>query len=382
MSEFDLSSSLITYLPRVTVRSQRIYMTVLGAVALCLVSLPFIYVDVSAQAGGLVRPVTERGDVKATMGGLVTGVFVREGQAIRQGQVMFRLQSDALDTKVQLLNKQLNERRSFIRDLEKLSKRDWSVIGTLESPLYRQQVEQFRSMVSEAQQTLQKRSRELQTSKKLYNEKVIARLDFEDAQFAYQSVAARYNSLVQQQRSSWQADLTQQRLALTELEAEAKQLGEQRALYELKAPVGGTVSQVQGRYVGSFVQPGETLGVVSPDSSLVVETYVEPKDIGLIKVKQAVRFQIDAFDYNQWGLLTGRVLDIANDFTLMSNKPMFKVRCLLDKPYLMLENGYRGYLKKGMTVQARFIVTRRSLYQLLYDKADDWLNPSTQTRRL
>ena len=34
------------------------------------------------------------------------------------------------------------------------------------------------------------------------------------------------------------------------------------------------------------------------------------------------------------------------------------------------------HIKKGMTLQARFYVTRRTLFQLLYDKADDWLNPN------
>jgi len=29
-----------------------------------------------------------------------------------------------------------------------------------------------------------------------------------------------------------------------------------------------------------------------------------------------------------------------------------------------------------MTLRALFFVTRRTLFQLLYDKADDWLNPN------
>lgn len=41
------------------------------------------------------------------------------------------------------------------------------------------------------------------------------------------------------------------------------------------------------------------------------------------------------------------------------------------------KNGYKGYLKKGMTLQARFIITERTLWQLLYDKVDDWINPAT-----
>jgi len=41
-----------------------------------------------------------------------------------------------------------------------------------------------------------------------------------------------------------------------------------------------------------------------------------------------------------------------------------------------LKNGYEGKLKKGVTLQARFVVTERSLWQLLYDKVDDWVNPN------
>jgi hypothetical protein len=52
------------------------------------------------------------------------------------------------------------------------------------------------------------------------------------------------------------------------------------------------------------------------------------------------------------------------------------VRCKLDDNKLELKNGYVGYLKKGMGLQANFYVTRRTLFQLLYDKADDWLNPN------
>ena len=41
---------------------------------------------------------------------------------------------------------------------------------------------------------------------------------------------------------------------------------------------------------------------------------------------------------------------------LIDNKPFFKVRCLLDKKQLHLNNGFTGDLKKGMTLQARFLV--------------------------
>ena len=100
-----------------------------------------------------------------------------------------------------------------------------------------------------------------------------------------------------------------------------------------------------------------------------------PKDIGFIEKDMQVLFQIDAFDYNIWGISKGQVTEIASDFLIINHRPVFKVKSKLNQPYLKLKNGYTGYLKKGMTLRARFTITERSLWQLLYDKADSWMNP-------
>lgn len=100
------------------------------------------------------------------------------------------------------------------------------------------------------------------------------------------------------------------------------------------------------------------------------------KDFGLLKEGMEARFQISAYDFNQWGIITGEISEISNDVTVLNNQPVFIVKSRLDKTYLELESGYRGSLKKGMTMQARFTVTRRSLFQLLYENVNDWLNPN------
>lgn len=91
-----------------------------------------------------------------------------------------------------------------------------------------------------------------------------------------------------------------------------------------------------------------------------------------------VRFQVDAFNYNEWGMVKGEILSIDNDFVLINNQPAFKVRCRFASTTLSTTHGVSASLKKGMTLQARFILTKRSLFQLLYDKTDDWINPNNR----
>jgi HlyD family secretion protein len=88
-----------------------------------------------------------------------------------------------------------------------------------------------------------------------------------------------------------------------------------------------------------------------------------------------VKFQIDAFNYNQWGLLEGKVIDIDHNITIQREQAFFKVRSVLNKTELQLKSGYKTNVSKGMTLTTRYILTRRSLFDLLFDKMDDWLNP-------
>jgi membrane fusion protein, peptide pheromone/bacteriocin exporter len=69
------------------------------------------------------------------------------------------------------------------------------------------------------------------------------------------------------------------------------------------------------------------------------------------------------------------VTEVLQDVVLLDNKPMFRVRCTIDQKYVQLKNGYKGNIQKGLTFTAQFKLNRRSLWQLLFDKLDNWLNP-------
>ncbi|MCB9425599.1 MAG: hypothetical protein H6584_01020 [Flavobacteriales bacterium] len=106
---------------------------------------------------------------------------------------------------------------------------------------------------------------------------------------------------------------------------------------------------------------------------------VSPSDIGFIAINQQVNLQVDAFNYNQWGLGKAVVVDIDRNLTLNEQQAFFRVKCKLLKSDFSLKNGYQAKIKKGMTLTARFMVVERSLWDLLFDKVDDWFNPKTMS---
>jgi multidrug resistance efflux pump len=356
--------------------STAIYTAALVGLACFFSALPFIRVPVSAQSTGILRPLAEKTEIHPLVAGTITQLRARENQVVAKGDTLVVLQSGAMQAKLSLNARQRTDKAAFVQDLEALV-RAAPPAGGLRTQLYGQQAAQYHYQQQQLRSQLDKSGRELATAQRLYDSKVIARIELEDKAFAHRKLLDQARVLAETQRSQWQADLNTHRAALAELHEQQQQLGQERRLYCLTAPVAGTVQQLVGKYAGSYVQAGELLGTISPDGNLLAECYVAPKDIGFMHAGMPVRVQVDAFDYNQWGMLEGQVTDVARDYVLLGEKqPVFKVRCRLNRSYLQLKNGYRGQLRKSMTVRARFLLTERSLWQLLFDKADDWLNPT------
>lgn len=374
-----IEQSAFTWLPRVRVRTQLIYTTVLVAVLLSLIALPFIKVDVSVKSAGIIRPVTEKNELRSLVAGTIAEVLVTEGQHVEKGQLILRLQEDISNSKLLQTSFELKQRETYVSDLSRLAGGGGG--GGLQSALYQQQYSRFVSSLNEQQATMRKLESDLDMYKKLFADKVIAEKELRDKQYEYDKAKAAYSLAVQQQRSAWAEELSRYRLESNRLQADADQLEKQKEWNLIKAPVSGTLQEFNGKYAGGYIQVGEAIGIISPDSNLVAECLVSPKDIGYLRAGMPVKFQVDAFNYNEWGTVNGTVQSVDNDFTLVENQPVFKVKCAFAATELQTAGGVRGTLKKGMTLQARFILTQRSLFQLLYDRADDWVNPNTAGKK-
>lgn len=371
--------ALETYLPKVKIRSQLIYTTLLLFVLGIFVALPFIFVDISVSSSGVIRTLSEKTELKSLVSGRITKMAVTENQLVKAGDVLYAVATDELDNKLQLSVFDERENKQKIADLKTLitiEKNNLFANFSTSTGVYTQQLNFFRSQVQENVFAQKKIEVELLSDRQLFKEKVISKRELDSKEYELTKLRAEYESLFQRQKSQWHADLNEFRGQAEQKRAEKKQVLQQKQFYEIKAPVGGNIQQTVGKYKGSYVQVGESLGIISPDSSILVECYVTPQDIGLLKNEMPARFQIDAFNYNEWGLVNGKIIDVAKDFVVINEQPVFKVRCLLEKQEVALPTGYKATLKKGMTLRARFIVTQRSLFQLLYDKVDDWVNPN------
>lgn len=364
-----------TYLYQYTTISQKIYWVVLLVVTGAFISLPFVYIDISVRSGGVVRPVTEKTEIKAPITELVDSIYVHEGSQVRKGDVILRFRTNNSDYKIEYQSNRISDCEAHLSDLRYLAKGERP--SAFRSPARQQEYAYFTKRLKELHTTVAQAEKEYQRNKILFDKKVISEEEYDKYYYLSEGQKNELASFTESQLTTWQTDLNAYRNSRGEMNTALKQEVKEQDLYVVKSPVNGTIDQFTGIYQGSNIQTGQSLAVISPDSTLYLEVYVEPRNIGYLSVGMPVNVQVESFNYNEWGTIPGRVTDISSDFLADNNgSSYYKVKCNMMRDYLTLKSGRQGKLKKGMIINAHFMITRRSLFDLLYQKMDDWVNPT------
>lgn len=360
-------------------RSRAIYLIIILIFLGAFIAMPFVKIDVISQARGIIKPNMERVQISLISSGQVIFNGLLNNKEVTKGDTLLILNDQGIDQKLNLSDFQTSETRFYIKDLTLLVKQKKLRLSDINSPRYQKGYLQYHQKLDELQIRLQKKKRDFERYTLLYEKGVIARAEYDNHKFEYDLARSEIFQHKKQQQNSWQAELSQYNSTLKELQTKYDQLVDSKSRFVITAPVGGTLLNIKQQETGSFVTAGTVLAEISPNTDLLVECYVSPADIGLIKEQDPAKYQIDAYDYSQWGLATGQVIEIGKDIEFLDEQSVFKVRCSLDQKYLLLKNGFRGNLKKGMTLNANFKLSRRTLFELLYDKMNDWLNPANNS---
>jgi HlyD family secretion protein len=248
-------------------------------------------------------------------------------------------------------------------------------VSYLKTATAREEFYQYQARKNELQSKVAQTQINFNRSKILFDKGIIASAEHEkqlyDLRFAQQAL----QSFVSQQKATWENQRRELEERVKSIEGNISKIKVEENNYVVLAPIAGTIESFSGLQVGSFLNASQPIATISAVDQLIVESNISPNDIGLIPKNQKVKFQIDAFNYNQWGLLEGKVIDIDRNITIQGEQAFFKVRSSLNSTEIKLQSGYTTKVSKGMTLTSRYIITRRSLFDLLFDKMDDWLNP-------
>ena len=374
--------------------------------------------DVVVAAAGKVVPSVRVKVLQPLEPGIVKAIHVRDGQTVKQGEVLIeldptttqadraRLGRDAIEAKVELQRLiALSTGKAVIEDLP--ADADPRIVETqrqlLEARLaeYQQRMAalstdvvrrraEARAIATTAQKlrsTLPLLQRRLAMKETLARQQYMSELALIDARIEvvnhHKDLEAQTHrlseaqaalSVAEQQRVQAEAEFRSKIFA--ELAETAKRFetarqelvkAEQRTQQQtLVAPVAGVVQQLAVHTVGGVVTAAQPLLTVVPEgTSFEVEAQVLNKDIGFLRAGQPVAVKLDAFEYTKYGHIDGTIQWVGTDAVADQKLGLvYPVRIMLASNRLPNAIGAaQPAIGAGMAVSADIVINKRRAYE-------------------
>lgn len=355
---------------------KNVYIGCLGLIFVFLVSLPLVKIPISTSAIGVIRSSAENTKLVSVVSGrIVFNRLEKNNQEVKQGDTLLIITAETLDTQKQFQENQSIDYNAQLSDLSKITK---GIYTNLQTGQYQREVSAMQEHIAQIQSQLSLAKKDLERIQVLFNQGVIPQAEYDKVFYHHQGLQNQLSNIKEQKEAQWQTQKRDIERHIRSLNSEITRIDQEQKNYTIIAPISGRITNFSGIQKGNFIIQGQNIAEISPNISLIAECSVSPKDIGFIYQGQKVKFQIDTYNYNQWGLLEGKVTDIDRNIIVnqQTGQAFFRVLCSMDKNFLQLKNGYKGQIDKGMTLTGRFHLTDRTLWQLLFDRVDDWFNPN------
>jgi len=323
-------------------------------------------------------PATGADPIQSPRQATISRVAVEEGQPVKAGEELFILRSDEIrgwGTQFRTLNEDLRAKE------ESLKQYDTAYVAQFE--IKKAEIEQSKSEVK-FRENHAATSRDLVTRMeklaKLGGESEIdlvklkldlagSEKDLSVAQRTLQQVnldRERMETEHARQRGEQQAEIEKLKMRTGDLETDLENTHQN--LLTVRSPYEGVVISMDQRTVGSFVQQGQVLCQLAPKGSKP-RARMTLNEAGLPKlaVAQRIRYFFEAFPYQRYGAVTGKLDWISPSTVTTTDGSRFVALGSLDSYEISPRAGQVLPLRVGMRGQAHIIVGGRTLIEYAFE---------------
>jgi multidrug resistance efflux pump len=323
-------------------------------------------------------PATGADPIQSPRQAIISRVAVEEGQPVKAGENLFVLRSDEIrgwDTQFRMLTEDLRTKE------ESLTRYETAHVAQL--GIKKAEIEQAKSEVKfrenhvNASRDLVTRLEKLATQGgfsqvdlvKLKLDLAASEKDFSVAQRTLQQVnldRERMETEHARQRGEQQAEIEKLKMRVDALKADLENA--QQNLLTIRSPYEGVIISMDQRTVGSFVQQGQVLCQLAPkDAKPRARMTLTEAGLPKLTVAQRVRYFFEAFPYQRYGTVTGKLDWISPSAVTTTDGPHFVALGSLDRYEISPRPGKILPLRVGMRGDAHIIVGGRTLIEYAFE---------------
>lgn len=338
-------------------------------------------VDQTVRANGKLIPGARTQVIQAADGGVLSGIFVKEGQTVRSGQLLAEMESERASAALgESRSRQAALKAALIRAHAEVHQTapvfgpafaEFPQIEMAQKALFAQRQSGLSQELATLAEALLMAKEELQMSQTLWSTGDASRLEVMRAQRQVSEINGKINAT----RNKYLQDARTEATKISEdLAANHFKLQERQSVRDhttLSAPIAGIVKYMKVTTVGGVLRVGDELMQISPtEADMVIEININPADIGQLKLGMSASLKLDAFDYAIYGTLNGTLTHISSD-TFTEQGPngqsatYYRGQISLDAAQSNHTQLNAASLKPGMTVTADIRSASRSILRYL-----------------
>lgn len=385
-------------------------------------------IDIVATAHGKIVPGGRVKLVQPMEMGVVRRIYAREGQRVREGDLLLELDPTANQADLGRLEQELSDAQLDALRFQRLQQMAASHLDgeagmidiqleasghdatrlSLQKQRLRSQWAEYQARVAAQKNTVLSREADLDVTraqvkkteatlplissrtnalKGLVAKKLSSKqswLELEEQRVAQQQelvvlknrvrqVAASIDE-ARQQLQSLQAgfrkdqldQLAETRQRVKALQQEKIKAARRTRLQRLTAPVNGVVQQLAVHTVGGVVTPAQELMKIVPESeSLEVEAWILNKDIGFVHEGQSAEVKIETFPFTRYGTIDATVTDVSSDAITDEQKGLVYAGRVMMKQASIRVGEKRVNLSPGMAVTVEVKTGTRRLIEFI-----------------
>jgi HlyD family secretion protein len=382
-------------------------------------------IDEVAVAQGEIIPTSQIRPVRALEGGVISRIKVKEGDRVKQGDVLIEQDPALSKTEVDRIQQNVALVRQDVARLDAESKGSSKSGSAIQDELIASRLREFDTrqasanadaqrqvaVIGEARAKLTRLQENLNSAKAtlinaieresslrqlVEQEGAVPRFDYlqakdqlteaqnqvfslgqdivaqeqsiQQAEQSYTGAQQSANRLSSERQSEILTQMNQRRQDLTELEGQLKQAQTKAKGQVIVAPISGKIYNIQTSLAERTISPGQDLLSILPDShDLLVEAKVLNRDIGFIKEKMRVKVKVATFPFQEFGTIDGEVVKITPNATLDKDLGLvYTVRVMLKRKTINVE-GKDVELTPGMAVTAEVVTRKRSILTFMLE---------------
>ena len=363
-------------------------------------------------AQGRVAPQGDVYRVQPSVAGEIIHIYVREGDEVQKGQKIAEIDHELVEKEIERLEENLNayqlqlgQRTTLIQqnqsELDILQtvaqanvvarqssvKQEQATITTFKQLLAQYQLDRqaqasrlrrLEELVKQGaladdhlfqlEQTLRERDRSITETQGSINHSAAAIAQLQAELVQTQATAEQQLLTTQEKLQQLQIEAAELTAKITETHILLSKTQKELSQAVLVAPVGGVLSSLKVANAGEVLQPGDTLAEIAPASApMVLSATLPSQEAGLVEPGMPVNLKFDAFPYQDYGIVKGKVLSISADADInKTTGATYQVEVALAQKTMQHE-GREVPLKAGQTATAEIITSRKRIISVLLD---------------